>query len=285
MSLLATLDEQAGRIVRRRNWRRKARRMQSELDTAYRRAGVRSISQVHQLLRMLRPHQTGLDLIRVGPDHDGGYILPDDFDGVQALFSPGVDDVIGFDHEIADMGIDTHLLDASVEEPSNLRQNMTFSSKFIGPKTEGTFVTMDDWVNQYAPGTEDLILQMDVEGAEYDVLPTMSDALFNRFRMVIVEYHDLHHAIQPEQYDKIKASWSRFSRTHSVAHVHINNCAQTLALHGLSIPTVVEVTYLRNDRLQCRTGDEASIPHPLDRLNNPILPEPQRAEFWRRGIV
>ncbi len=257
--------------------------MQSELNQAYRGIGNRSVSQIHKLLQMLRPHQTGHPLIRIGPDYDGGYVLPDDLDGIAASFSPGVDDVLGFDLEIASMGIPTHLIDASVAPPKGLRDNMTFTQKFVGPETGGQFVTIDDWVNTHAPGTGDLLLQMDIESAEYDVLPAMSETLLKRCRIIIIEFHDLHRTIDPVMFDKVKTSWERLAKGHTVAHAHINNCAQTLELKGLSIPTVVEVTYIRNDRIQCNDCGEATVPHPLDQLNNPILPIPSRAKFWSRA--
>jgi hypothetical protein len=42
------------------------------------------------LLERLYPVEGGHPLIRVGPDGDGGYLLPDDLSGIVACFSPGV---------------------------------------------------------------------------------------------------------------------------------------------------------------------------------------------------
>ena len=45
---------------------------------------------LRELIRALHPAVPGRELIRLGPEGDGGYLLPDDLDGVQCCFSPGV---------------------------------------------------------------------------------------------------------------------------------------------------------------------------------------------------
>lgn len=42
-------------------------------------------------LRLLSPWHAGHEMIRLGEDRDGGYLVPDDLDGIRACFSPGVD--------------------------------------------------------------------------------------------------------------------------------------------------------------------------------------------------
>jgi len=42
--------------------------------------------EVHELIRSLHPVDSGTELIRLGPQGDGGYLLPDDLDGIEYCF-------------------------------------------------------------------------------------------------------------------------------------------------------------------------------------------------------
>jgi hypothetical protein len=46
-------------------------------------------SDLIDLIRSLHPIDSGVPLIRLGPDGDGGYLIPDDLNGIQYCFSPG----------------------------------------------------------------------------------------------------------------------------------------------------------------------------------------------------
>src|ERR1700677_1776940 len=69
------------------------------------------------LIASLRPAGDGGMLRRFGPPGDGGYLMPDDLEGVTSAVSPGVSFQCGFDLEIARRGIDVYMSDASVAAP------------------------------------------------------------------------------------------------------------------------------------------------------------------------
>ena len=93
------------------------------------------------------------NLVRIGPKDDGGYVLPDDFDGVVANFSPGVGGVVGFEEELASMGIRSFMIDASVEKlpvenvvnihPNNYNPIIKYKGIKVPPVLEFTFVRKD----------------------------------------------------------------------------------------------------------------------------------------------
>ncbi|WQW47943.1 hypothetical protein KVK16_06565 [Helicobacter pylori] len=45
---------------------------------------------VEGFIKSLHPIKTEHELVRFGAKHDGGYLIPNDFKGIRALFSPGV---------------------------------------------------------------------------------------------------------------------------------------------------------------------------------------------------
>jgi len=50
-----------------------------------------------QFVSSLRPIQTNFDLIRVGSKADGGYLIPNDCDSIDYVFSPGVASTASFE--------------------------------------------------------------------------------------------------------------------------------------------------------------------------------------------
>ena len=63
--------------------------IKSKIKKAFRTAGLH-ISQsatdpalLKSLVAKLKPVDTGIELIRVGGDNDGGYLLPDDMEGIR----------------------------------------------------------------------------------------------------------------------------------------------------------------------------------------------------------
>ncbi|TPH82387.1 hypothetical protein [Helicobacter pylori] len=52
---------------------------------------------VEGFIKSLHPIKTEHELVRWGSQHDGGYLIPKDFKGIRALFSPGVGNESAFE--------------------------------------------------------------------------------------------------------------------------------------------------------------------------------------------
>lgn len=119
--------------------------------------------ELRSLIRKLRPVQTEKNLIRLGPHGDGGYLVPDDLEGIEACFSPGVSTVSGFESDCAERGMRVFLADKSVDRPPDDHTLFHFTKRFIGAFSNEDFMTMDDWVSSSLPETDsDLLLQVDI---------------------------------------------------------------------------------------------------------------------------
>ncbi|MBJ6123345.1 hypothetical protein [Sphingomonas mollis] len=105
-------------------------------------------------------------MIRCGGDADGAHLLPDDLDGITALFSPGVEAVATFETEIVARGMICYMADASVTSPPLHNAAFRFDAKFLGLRDSLEYTTIDSWVNTYEAGNHDPLLQIDIEGAE-----------------------------------------------------------------------------------------------------------------------
>ncbi|WP_284126380.1 FkbM family methyltransferase [Parerythrobacter aestuarii] len=223
------------------------------------------------VLAGLRPVETGHELVRLGAAHDGGYLVPDDLDGIAAVFSPGVDTTAEFERDCIARGIRSFQADGSIERSPLDDAANDFEPKYIGIDSHGDTITLDDWVAAKAPGSEDLMLQMDIEGHEWLALAQASDALLGRFRVIVLELHHLD-ALATDFGRLVMAPViTRLSRHFDVVHMHANNHAEPLATRDGELLELVEVTLLRKDRSQKREP-VSQLPHPLDADNVPDRP-------------
>jgi hypothetical protein len=224
-------------------------------------------AELEALLRSLRPVDSGVDLIRLGPDGDGGYLLPDDLEGIQYAFSPGVSTESGFEAALANAGLQIFLADYSVNEPAELNENFDFDKKFVGCLSDEMFMTLDGWKAAKIPDyDDDLLLQMDIEGAEFEALFSASAELLSQFRIMVIEFHYLQELLNKPFFTLVSRLFEKLLQTHSVVHIHPNNCCGSVKSRGLEIPRIAEFTFYRNDRLKKKAFRE-SFPHPLDRDN------------------
>ena len=222
---------------------------------------------IRELLRELRPIDAGIELVRVGPATDGGYLVPNDLDGIRYAFSPGVSTESGFEAELAERGLPVFLADASVDGPAVRHPRFVFDKKFVGSLTNARYMTLDDWCAAKLPGdSSELLLQMDIEGGEYETLLAASSALLARFRILVIEFHWLPELWGEAFFALASSAFRKLLQTHSVVHIHPNNCCGSVTSEHIEIPRIAEFTLLRNDRVRTRAY-RTSFPHPLDRPN------------------
>jgi hypothetical protein len=231
-----------------------------------------SKEQVLDLLKLMKPVASPKPMIRLGPAGDGGYLVPDDLDDIRACFSPGVSDEAGFELSFANRGVPCFLTDASVQEAPVKHNNISFEPLFLGPTSDSErFISLEDWVTKKQIGPGDLILQMDIEGAEYQVLTSTSQNLLKRFRIIAIELHHLEFILT----NTVAAlGFEAFIRNlregFEVVHIHPNNNRRPVFHKGIEIPPVIEMTLIRKDRFSRYSSPEpVSIPHPLDSDNSP----------------
>lgn len=235
---------------------------------------------IRALIHLLQPKNAGVELIRIGPENDGGYLLPDDLEGIEACFSPGVHTQISFDDDVASRGIRVHLADASVEAPAGMRENMTFLPKFIGSTNNKQTITMQDWIIQSGEeGDHDLMLQMDIEGSEYEVLASLTPDQLRRFRVLAIEFHMLDQLWNPGFLFLVSPLFKKLLESHVCVHLHPNNWCGVFSRAGVTVPRVMEFSFLRRDRIRGYLKPVAALPHPLD-MDNKAKPSINLPEYW-----
>jgi hypothetical protein len=249
--------------------------------------GAVSTAEVLEVFDILKPKASTTPLIRIGGDHDGSYLVPDDLEGVAACYSPGVDRIKYFEDFLADRyGITSHMCDFSCDVDqfgTPLKPGMqTFLKKWLDVEPGADHISLEQWMKQNQVDG-DLLLQMDIEGAEYRNILATDDETLSRFRVIVLEVHALGSMLDAPTFRGVIAPFFRkLARNFTCVHAHPNNCCGDFPVSGtdVRIPNVLELTLLRNDRFVAAPGPP-SLPHPLDvACNLPSRPPLFLSDAW-----
>lgn len=230
-------------------------------------------AEIVEVFEFLKPKASKTPLIRIGGDVDGSYLVPDDLDGIAACFSPGVSRIKYFEDFLADRyGIQSHMCDftSDVEKLATpLKPGMqTFDKLWLDVSGEDS-ISLEDWLRDH-DHQGDLLLQMDIEGAEYRNILATSEETLARFRVIVLEVHNLKKMLDtPILREVIAPFFEKLGRSFTTIHAHPNNCCGefTVPSTDIRIPNVLELTFIRNDYFVPAPGP-AELPHPLDVSRN-----------------
>jgi len=238
------------------------------------------IKDLERFIEKFRPKPVGKNLIRIGGKGDGGYLLPDDLSGISACFSPGVDITSTFEEELAEKyGINSFMVDFSVEKPPIENKLFHFDKKFLGNKNDDKFIRLEDWVKNSFNDNSDLLLQMDIEGAEYEVIIDTPREVFKKFRIMAIEFHFLDIIFNKNAFKMVEAVFEKLSNDFTVAHIHPNNSRPIINKQLIDIPELLEFTFLRNDRVE-HSVEKLKFPHALDEQCAPHRPPRHLPKCW-----
>lgn len=239
--------------------------------------------EIEKFFSRFRDNYVSVEMVRIGGDGDGGYLLPNIFNSVTHCFSPGVDYTAKFEGELSSKyGIKSFMADASVSSAPFDDENFEFTQKFLGNRTNGNFVTLSDWMHD-SIGSEtcNMILQMDIEDGEYDVLTFETAETLGRFSTMVIEFHDLQNIFERHFLQMISSIFEKIYQNFSICHVHPNNCCGIANLNGVDVPRVIEVSFVRNDLIDSfKCDSEVILPHALDRKNVKKNKDITMPEVW-----
>lgn len=241
--------------------------------------------------KKLRPLDSSYQLIRVGSGNDGGYLIPNDLDGIKYCISPGVGKTINFERDLLErFNIKSFLADPTVERPNNLKAGIDFESIGISYVRDileiktmesqelklSKMYTLKEFMSLKVPDTEsDLILQMDIENAEYLALLSSSLETLSRFRIMIVEFHSIPKIFNEIYFEQVVAPlFNKLNAIFYIAHVHANNVAKPIKFFNYEIPHSLEITFHNRGRINSEEEPKfKAIRNELDSPCDPTKPE------------
>jgi len=226
-------------------------------------------NKVRELLSLIKPRKLNIDHVRIGGNNDGGYLVPNDLKGINYCFSPGVGNIAKFEEEISQRNIKSFLADYSVNFKSN-NPLINFEKKFLGPISNDNYISLKDWLVSKIDyeNEKDIILQLDVEGDEYDIINSIDLETLKKIRILLIEFHNMHYILDEFYYIKILKTFSLLSKYFYCSHIHPNNDVDfVIQSKDIIIPPVLEFSFIRKDRVNV-IENTLSFPHKLDQPNN-----------------
>ena len=244
---------------------------------------LKSKDELKMFLKRFRENFISCELVRIGGADDGGYLHPNNLKEISYCYSPGVSFTSNFEKELSDTyNIKSFMADASIDEPPVSGQNFEFIQKFLGTYTKDKFITLSDWISDSIGEDQgNKILQMDIEGSEYDVLIYEDAKTLASFSTMIIEFHFLQKLFEKDFLKMFSAIFEKIYKNFSICHVHPNNCCGIAELDGIAIPRVIEVTFIRNDLVKKYSKNkEIILPHRLDIKNVKENEDILMPEIW-----
>jgi len=233
-------------------------------------------SEILQVMHKFWPVYTGYNLIRLGSSSDGGYLVPDCLSGVQLCLSPGTCNDIELEADLARIwGIPSIMCDPEHDTPNFNSSLLQFRRCKIGVTSSEGVLTINQWLEAY--GYQDaspLMLSMDIEGGEYEIIPSLSDEMINRFRIFTFEIHFLSTMFRSaEHLARISSIMTKLSKTHDLVHMSPNNHVP-FKIGGAVMYDCIELTYLSKSVRRTRPQKVPAefLPHAMDSLNNSDKP-------------
>lgn len=197
--------------------------------------------------------------IRLGSPNDGGYVIADLPPGYDLLCSGGISDNCDFEQDaVSRFHIPCHAFDPSID--GKLLEN--FKSIHWYQKAIGFHDTeFETSLGASLTDAKNAFVKLDVESGEYAWLNKCEASTLNRIKQIVLEVH------QPLHLTKL-ALLAKLANTHVLVHIHGNNAGKDENIGGVSVPRLLECTYIRKDFADERPApNREHFPKPIDQPN------------------
>jgi len=229
-----------------------------------------------QLLRMLWPQDAkGWEKVRVGGGADGGYVMLDQgHDGV--AISLGIGYSAPWDMQMAQNGWNIWQFDGTVDKSPNSHRNIRFFAKNVVASREHgeNEITLSE-ILAMTGDERDIVLQMDIEGAEWPLLEAATTEELSRFKQIIAEFHGL---TDPKNLERRIGILEKICKSHAPVHFHYNNNGQVMGFSDFLVSGLFEISFLQRDR-ESFTPSQDCYPTSLDRPNVARMPDVHIGRF------
>jgi len=234
------------------------------------------------ITKFLKVHASPLPKTRYGNNRDGGYVGVETSTGI--LLSGGIGANISFELDfVKKNNVNAVCVDslfggnrfADMEDFLNRNKfrndpyysKLQFINKLVGKEENDEFTNYSNFIEEF----NDIALKLDIEGAEFDYINSLSNKQLNKINQIFLEVHSL---------DKLNnfSFFEKLNQNHILIHAHGNNIGRRedrLFRVGESrIPKVLEVTYLHKKFFsgEYKLNSEP-LPSPLDFPNGPNKPD------------
>ncbi len=222
-----------------------------------------------KLPRLLQPYYCS-DLIRIGKDNDGGYLVnKNDILKSECLLSFGINDdwsfeerflnikdcpLYGYDNSVnEDMLKNKGIYDSHKQFFTDTKQHIT---KNIGKSNTDDEITFGSVIENKG---KNIFLKCDIEGSEYKILDDIIKHT-KLFSGIVIEFHEIQDNFNLNEMANFVSKLDQ-----KLVHVHINNYSYGQVNENQFIPFVIELTFTSSDNIELKK--HISLPNSLDMPN------------------
>lgn len=236
--------------------------------------------EILRTLSTLWPRNVTCGKVRTGGPNDGGYVMANDFDGISICYSIGVGPQVIWDHEMADRGMEIHQYDHTVESAPSNHPSFHFNKVGIAAHLDDPeLITLEKMLENNGHGAkENMLLKIDVEGAEWEVFDGMRSSTLSKFNQIVVEYHGFEFLGQESFRSRAERVFRNIAHSHCCIHIHGNNYAGFSVVAGIPVPNVIEVTYALKEKFKFMESTDVFPTH-LDDPCRPGIPDMFLGDF------
>ena len=212
------------------------------------------------------------NLIRIGPNSDGGYIIAD---GLQydAFISCGIGNDIRFEEDFLKKypNLKCFAFDGTIVQFPQHNSNIEWINKNISSYNSQSTTNLSNYLTG-----NNIFLKMDIEGSEFNWIDYCTTEQLKKFSQIVIEIH--------WPFDNYRCNLlKKLAETHYLIHVHGNNynaknipshlpCGRSdsgfITINKIDFPEVFEATYIRKDLLPNAQKITKQFPTHLDKPNN-----------------
>lgn len=227
----------------------------------------------------------GKNFVRIGEQNDGGYIMVDNFQNDGIAYSFGISNDVSWDSDMAARGYDIFMYDPTIDALPQENDKFHFVKAGISGEevAEKSLNTLEYFLaaNGHADKSN-MILKMDVEGAEWKFLKTVSAETLNRFDQMLFEFHHFTRPKTQIEMNNVISCIEKINQTHSLVHLHANNYGPFLILDDkILFPALLELTYVKTSNYELVDDENIYLPIPLDQPNDSLRQDIPLG-FWNR---
>jgi hypothetical protein len=217
----------------------------------------------------------GMSFVRVGGRYDGGYVMVEPLLDGTVAYSLGIGNDVSWDRAMAERGYDVFQYDDTIDAPPDDHPKFHFTRRGISSEGEanGSRTSLAKLIDANGHGAlRDIVLKVDIEGAEWGVFATLPDEVFACFSQIAVEFHKIDKFDRDDLYRDAMRALRALDRHFVPVHVHGNNYGDFVLLGGVPVPPTLEVTFVRRDLVTTAPCTRV-FPTALDSPNWPEHPD------------
>jgi len=232
--------------------------------------------------RLLRPYSVkGFQKARFGSANDGGYVMLDDFRGIDTVLSFGIGMNADWDLDVAKRGVTVYQFDHTVDSPPIQNPRFVFAKKRISTEAGVDTESLSSLVERHDRQNihPNLLLKLDIECDEWLILEKAPPEILRRFSQIVGEFHFLEGLSADVRWRRlITRVLKKVTDDYAVIHLHASNWGDFHAVGDLIFPNTFEITFANRSVYSVSETNE-TFPGPMDAPNLPDRPDVDLGTF------